>query len=249
MQLRRIRFTLVELLVVVAIIGILAGLLLPVLAKAQRMSSDAVCLSNLHQLGVAMSAYVGDNNGAFWPYRLAAGGRWVYFWGQDANPVVRDPSPLYPYLENHPRAFECPLLPWGSYVPQGSAKELTTCYGYNAYGISPPGMTTRDPVTGKPRPTRRIDGIPAPAKFFVFNDSAMRWSPGGVSILQNSTYLEPVTGNSVQQPTSHFRHRGMTNALCADAHAAPFCPEGWTMADPKIGLGFVGMQNFPHYDQ
>lgn len=242
-------FTLIELLVVVAIIATLAGMLLPALGKARDMGKAANCLSNLHQLGIAMNSYLGDNNDLFWPYRTMVSGRPNYFWGLDADPVDRSYSPLYNYLERAPRAFDCPGLPWGSYVPQGTyVREPTTCYGYNAYGISPPGLATMNPITGLPRPTRRSSAIPRPSDFFVFNDSAMSWSPGGVTILQNSTYLEPVSGSSVQTPTSHFRHRDRTNALCADGRAAAFGTEGWILTNPR-NLGFVGTQNFPHYDQ
>jgi prepilin-type processing-associated H-X9-DG protein len=84
----------------------------------------------------------------------------------------------------------------------------------------------------------------------VFNDSAMYWKPAGVSILQNSTYLEPVQPGTgyTQTPTTQFRHNGKTNALCADGHAAPFGLEGQTMLIPKYNLGFVGTSNAPHYD-
>ncbi|PYJ96253.1 MAG: hypothetical protein DME23_21370 [Verrucomicrobia bacterium] len=54
--------TLVELLVALAIVGVLAGLLLPVVGKAKEAGRATACLSNLRQVGIALQLYTQDNN-------------------------------------------------------------------------------------------------------------------------------------------------------------------------------------------
>lgn len=58
-------FTLVELLVVVAIIALLAGVALPVFTRSRSRADRTTCISNIRQIGVACSAYVDDWEGAF----------------------------------------------------------------------------------------------------------------------------------------------------------------------------------------
>ena len=55
-------FTLVELLVVMAIMGVLAGLMIPVLGSARASARDTQCLGNLRNIGTAMMMYIGVYN-------------------------------------------------------------------------------------------------------------------------------------------------------------------------------------------
>jgi prepilin-type N-terminal cleavage/methylation domain-containing protein len=60
---KRSAFSLIELLVVVAIIGILVSILLPSLGRARASGKLAVCASNLRQLGVGVTNYAHSNKG------------------------------------------------------------------------------------------------------------------------------------------------------------------------------------------
>ena len=73
-------FTLVGLLVAFTIIGILAGLLLPALARANRTN----CVNNLAQIGKAFMGFANDNNNRL-PGQLTLGGLKFQFGTEDSK--------------------------------------------------------------------------------------------------------------------------------------------------------------------
>jgi len=62
-------FTLIEMLVVIAIIGILASMLMPLLMSARDSAKSLSCQNNLRQFGMCLNSYVMDNNNFLPPLR------------------------------------------------------------------------------------------------------------------------------------------------------------------------------------
>jgi prepilin-type N-terminal cleavage/methylation domain-containing protein len=83
-------FTLIELLIVIAILALLAALLLPVLLQARRHAQQSPCINNLKQLHTALVMYREDCDMG-WPYYLAR---------------------LEPYLHSK-EIYKCPLDTFG----------------------------------------------------------------------------------------------------------------------------------------
>src|ERR1019366_8172567 len=98
-------FTLIELLVVITIIGILAALLLPVLARSKKNARQVDCVSNQRQIGVALVLYTSDNADTLPP--LAD---WNTLGGQDGTYdffVATTNRALHSYQGNG-QIFHCP---------------------------------------------------------------------------------------------------------------------------------------------
>jgi prepilin-type processing-associated H-X9-DG protein/prepilin-type N-terminal cleavage/methylation domain-containing protein len=129
---RRVRFpnafTLIELLVVLAVITLLVSLLLPSLEAAQSRARRIRCISNLHELGVALQIYVTDNRS--YPVAMTTNG--LGNWQRTLWPSATD------------RVLYCPQLMPASdqflqYFPTNQF--IYPHYGYNASGavrINPP---------------------------------------------------------------------------------------------------------------
>jgi len=90
-------FTLIELLVVIAIISILAAILFPVFAKARSRARETTALSNLKQIGAALTMYTADydehlpNRWPLWP------GYGEFYWRVDNGEL---PALMKPYVKN-----------------------------------------------------------------------------------------------------------------------------------------------------
>lgn len=109
-------FTLVEILVVLAIIGILSAILFPVFGRVREEGRATVCLSNLKQLGLSLEMYTQDTNGRYPMNRFAD------YAHEPTGCLSTPPDPpasglagsswnwkraLLPYLKDQ-QIFECP---------------------------------------------------------------------------------------------------------------------------------------------
>ena len=117
-------FTLIELLVVLAIIGVLAALLLPALSRAKGRAKNAVCVSQLRQLGVATRLYADENNN-----RMPAAELLPSLPLDPAKPLPRIRDALGATLgqsgaaTNGANLFRCPLDRLGLFEKEGSSYE------------------------------------------------------------------------------------------------------------------------------
>ncbi|HAU37647.1 MAG TPA: hypothetical protein DCX07_08010 [Phycisphaerales bacterium] len=152
-------FTLVELLVVTAILSLLVSILLPSLARAKALARSAVCQMNLRRLAGAGLAYLGDNREVFPPVRMSfnedgtvyvnrygrSKPRWQWFFDEGVGPAI-DPTPYaLPFGDAQTTVmtnerFLCPSLdgPFARDIRNGA-------YGYNYQYLG----DSRDVVSGR----------------------------------------------------------------------------------------------------
>lgn len=186
-------FTLAELLVVISVVGVLAGVALPVFSSARKTADKATCIAHLKQIVTATNLDANDKDGA---YPNMCG----YGWEPGANttgyPWIA--TELAPYVggvanQDPTKLLRCPAAEKNS--QQAWLKDSMYChYRYNVYRYDPSG--TPDPNTGYPKPASRPTVSFANAMVFfdtTFNDWAQNTyahSPGGSGTLVNVAYAD-----------------------------------------------------------
>lgn len=195
-------FTLVELLVVVAMIAMLAALLLPALSTAREKGKSAVCQSNLKQLGIAFAMYWNDYND-YLPPAVDLPGLWVECIIKYLGGYGRNPGDVYLY---HPtrqaRVLKCPST---TLVPS-IAHQLQ--YGYNCLSLG-----TYD--TNNPAYPRypRVMQVTRPAERLMVGETP-------------DHSFHDATGYFCAANNGIFgRHKGYSNVLFVDTHVAPMWVE------------------------
>lgn len=254
-------FTLVEVLVVIAVVGVLSSLLLPAISRARDSGRRVVCMSNQRQLWMAWSMYADSNAGKPVPHAAPNTSERVYWYGAEDMQTGRldhTRGTLSDYLDAAPgdrSAYECPAQPEGSYREQGGPGGFTTTYGYNAYALAPSTSGYGD-LSRQRWPA--VHDFASPAQLFVFGDSLLALYSDKAS---NSALLDPPMLYQARRrrwlvnfsPTTAFRHDqrgpGFGKAVVARGDGSVF-PENH---DPEArmieayGIGSVRATNDPNY--
>ena len=229
-------FTLVELIIVIAILGLLAALLTPGLSKAFEVADQTACASNLRQLAIAVNLYLKDNDGIFFPIRETRPGGVLWYFGFERHDSVsrgegnrtldRSQGKLYPYLGSAQDVEICPAFNYDvAYKPKYRGKWWT--YGVNAELAGLPACRSIDEIRG-----------PDAGRTVIFADSA--WvntfqAPASPSnpLVEEWFYVQP------GMRYVHFRHGGLANVLFADWHVEACSPkEGsydWRLPSARVG--------------
>lgn len=227
-------FTLVELLVVVAISAVLLGLLLPALGSARAASAQSSCASNIRQLAAANDLYAADHDDHYAPGAPGIAGpnlrRWHGSRARRNEPFTPRGGPITTYLDADDTASplgvrECPTF--ASVVRdlarRGRGFERSAGgYGYNNAFVG----VTRAPGTVAGVTIWRLDTdqlgarrcvFRRPAGTLAFTDAAL-----AADELIEYSFAEPVFWPDIPgarpDPSIHFRHRRLASIAWLDGH-------------------------------
>ena len=228
-------FTLIELLVVIAIIAILAAMLLPALSKAKEKAKQISCVSNLKQLGIALTMYVDDNGGNYPTVSYTdASGNTIDWYAETSAYLPRKNSSSTATTSLNP-VFVCSSAVYvtNAVFTYGAAATMYGLLGSAFQGLDPATTRKATPIVNSPSDTLlSYEGV---GRSPALGDSAANWSKchsgakwvasnssqtGPYWDLQNPAYLQnPTTPSDNKQHFLDFRHgsKKMINILFADA--------------------------------
>jgi prepilin-type N-terminal cleavage/methylation domain-containing protein/prepilin-type processing-associated H-X9-DG protein len=167
-------FSLIELLIVVAIVAILVAMTMPALNRAKTRAQTAKCVENVRQLGAAFQLYSAENDGNL-PYTHYIGeqyqGTEQLWWHREIAPYLGftwDENSDWYATSKLPGVFRCPSDPF--YASWWGAEES---YGCNMW-------LTQAPSAGTPR-TKRM-AIARPSEMILLADTGHIPEDGGISL-------------------------------------------------------------------
>ncbi|MEN8695181.1 MAG: type II secretion system protein [Akkermansiaceae bacterium] len=96
-------FTLTEILIAIAIIGVLASIAMPIVSRVKRKTQQAVCLNVLRNLGVGLEGYLADHHDKMPDLYMGKRDK-----GSDESDKAVLENELLPYAGNNEFAFQCP---------------------------------------------------------------------------------------------------------------------------------------------
>jgi prepilin-type processing-associated H-X9-DG protein len=222
-----------ELLIVISLILVLAGLLMITLNRSKASVLNIQCLGHLRQLGLAGLLYWDDHEGrAFrWRGEASNGGHLFWFgWMQSGPEGERQfdvtQGALHPYLGG--KGVEiCPSL---KYVqPRFKAKATGAAYGYG-YNLSLSAPANQPPIN--------IYALNRPSGTVFLADAGQVNTFQAPASPERPLFEEFYYLNTTEQ-TVHFRHGKVANAVFCDGHVATEKPEPFSL-DRRVPGEIIG---------